>query len=585
MKKATSLNKKRLVYVFCILAALMVVLCFRTGYIQVVKGAEYKSRATSQQTRNNTVTANRGAIYDRNGDAMAVSATSYSVWVRPAKVPKKEAKSMAENLAKLLDMEVKDVKEVLNRKSILVKIKSDLDKDTMEKVKKADFEGIEIAEGKSRYYPMKTLAAQVVGNVSSDGIGLAGLELQYNNELNGVSGRTVEKTDVVGRSLSYGGDDYYKAEDGLNLVTTIDSVIQNQVEKAIKKGEKTTKADKVMCLMMNPKTGEVLASATTDTYDPNNARTPLDKSEAEKVNKMSASKKAEYLNKMWRNPLVSDTYEPGSTFKLLTLSATLEERKSTLKDHFYCAGTYRVGDTVLKCWRYQNPHGDETLEEAVGNSCNPVFIQLGKRLGTDTFYKYLDLFGITEKTGIDYPGEAPAQIKDKNSLTSVDFATMSYGQGISVTPIQLLTAVNAIGNGGVVVQPRLVNKLTDSDGKTVKEYKTEVVRQAISKKTASEVKKAMEFVVEKSGGKAAKVSGYTIGGKTGTAQNESRGLASKTYYASFIGLAPIDNPEVSILVVVDNPRGKVHGSEAAAPIAKEILQQTLPYLDAKQVKK
>lgn len=582
VKRGLKLSKKRSVYTFCFFAVFIVALCLRLGYIQVIKGDEYKAMAETQQTRNRVVTADRGKILDRNGEVLAASATSYIIWARPADIEAEQRDAAAAKLAKILKLDKKELKEKLAEKSVLVKLAKDIDEKTMKEIREADLSGIEIEESSTRYYPLKTMASQVVGNVSEEGEGLAGLELQYNDELSGISGRQLEKTDSAGRALSYGTSDSHGAADGLNVVTTLDDVIQSHAEDGIKKGKADTGADKVMCLMMNPKTGEILASATTEGYDPNNARVPLDPSEAARLEKMSSEEKMEYWNKMWRNPIVSDTYEPGSTFKLLTLSAALEERKSSLGDSFYCSGSYNVDGTKLRCWSYADPHGDENLKQAVGNSCNPVFIQLGKRLGTDLFYKYLDLFGITEKTGIDYPGETGAQIKDKSSLTSVDFATMAYGQGISVTPVQLLAAVSAIGNDGVLVKPHLVKELTDTKGKTVKAYGTEVVRQAISKETADEVKEAMEYVVEENGGTAAKVKGYSMGGKTGTAQNESRGLSSHTYYASFVGMAPIDDPEIAVLVVVDNPKGaKTHGSDAAAPIVKEIMQNVLPYLESK----
>ena len=341
--------------------------------------------------------------------------------------------------------------------------------------------------------------------------------------------------------------------------------------------QQATDADKVMCLIMDPKTGDILAMAITPGYDPNDPRVPLDENEAAYLDTLTDEEKLEYWNQMWRNPIVSDVYEPGSTSKLLTTAMALEEGVTSLDDRFTCTHSYNVSGTILNCWK-STPHGNQNLVEAVGNSCNPVFIQLAQRIGIQKFYDYLELFGMTERTGIDYPGEAYPIIQNINTAGPVGLATMSYGQGIAVNMVQQLTAICSLGNGGKLMQPRLVKALTDSDGNIVQEFDTVEVRQVVSEKTASEMCLIMESVVSEGGGGTAKIPGYRIGGKTGTANKAAAGGYSEETYSSFVGMAPMDDPQIAILVVVDNPKGTKFGSQTAAPGAKMILEDTLRYL-------
>ena len=360
------------------------------------------------------------------------------------------------------------------------------------------------------------------------------------------------------------------------MVTTLDEAIQYYVEKAIDEGMEKTGAKRIMCLVMDPKPGDILASAVTPGFDSNNATVPTDETYAEEYEK--AKNKSEVLSKMWRNPIVSDTYEPGSTFKLITASSAIEEKAITTTETFSCNSRITVAGVTLHCWSNTN-HGTQTIKQAVGNSCNPVMAKVATKMGKKTFYKYLDLFGITEKTGVDYPGEAGAIVQSLENVGPVELATIGYGHGISVTPIQLLTAISSIGNDGVLMQPRYVKALTDSEGKIVEEYEPKVVRKVLSTKTANEMKEIMEYVVAEASGGNAKITGYRIGGKTGTANKVENGSYGKNYYSSFVGMAPMDDPKVSILVVVDSPKGSYYGSIVAAPIAKSILSDVLRYMN------
>ncbi len=577
-------NKKRIIIGFVLLCLLLIGLTFRVGWHQIVNADELTEKAINQQTQEVTLSAKRGSIYDRNGKELASTITCYSIWARPTQISEaysdKEIEELADSIAAITGDESEDILALLTKEQYLVKVAKYLDEDTADEIRNLSITGIEISEDTRRYYSLGNFASQLLGSVNDAGEARSGLELQYDEYLSGVSGKWVKNSDVNGSELVDGTESYYEAEDGLNLILTIDEAIQYYVEKALEEGMENTQADRIMCLVMNPQTGEILASAITPGFDPNNATEPDDEDELEAFYELTEEEQSNYLYKLWRNGIVSDTYEPGSTFKLITASAALEEKVISTTDTFTCNTSVNISGITLNCWSASD-HGTQTIKEAIGNSCNPVHAKIATMLGTTTFYKYLNLFGITEKTGIDYPGEANSIVYSESAVGPVELATMGYGQSVSVTMIQLLSAVNAIGNGGYLLQPRYVKALTDSDGNVVQEYETTVVRQVLSAETAAEMCEIMEYVVSEGGGGNAKVTGYRVGGKTGTANKVETGTGEygDYYYSSFIGMAPMDDPQVSILVVVDSPKGSYYGSLTAAPIAQSILTDVLRYLN------
>ena len=595
MVPTSNRTKRRLVFVFILLVCLpLSLLTFRLGWIQIVRGEELSNLAVQQQTRDVPIEAKRGVIYDRNGKVLAMSAATFSIWARPDIVRSTrnndEAASAAQvnntaaELAQILDMEDERVHRLITQNRALIRVAKHVDKEDADMIREKRLRGIEIAEDVKRFYPLGDFAAHLLGSVTDDNNGLSGIELRYNRYLGGVPGRWIKNADNRGNRLSYGIEKYFKAEDGLNVVLTIDEVIQHYVEKALVTVMENTEADRVLCLMMDPKTGDILAMAVLPDFDLNNPRVPLDPEEAAYVETLSDSEKLNYWYKMWRNPLVSDVYEPGSTFKILTMAMALEESVVNSKDRFVCTGSTNVAGTTLRCWRHYRPHGTQNPTEIFGNSCNPAFVQLAQRLGHNNYYQYLDLFGMTERTGIDFPGEGLSILQNRATAGPVGLATMSYGQGIAVTPIQLLTAVSAAGNEGKLMQPRLVKALTDSNGNIVQEFNPRVVRQVISQDTAAELCMMMEYSVARLGGGNARVPGFRVGGKTGTANKAYGGrYLEDNVDASFIGMAPMDDPKVAILLIVDNPKGVKFGSATAAPGVKQILSDTLRYLNVQPV--
>jgi stage V sporulation protein D (sporulation-specific penicillin-binding protein) len=581
----------RIVFLFAVVALAFTGLAFRIGWITVIASDKYAKLAQESQTRDTLVPARRGGIYDRNMTELAASAVSYRVWARIANVARGDSEEMRElrfektvrALSEELGLEAEAVREMLRRDNVMVRIANDVSEERIAavtaRIENESLTGVEIERYDERYYPYGPFAAHVLGTVNDDGNGLSGIELAYEKDLTGVAGRWIKNADLSDNSLAYGTEKRYDAQNGLNVVLTIDEAIQHYVEKAIEKAREATGALRVMAVVMDPKTGDILGMGVTPDFDPNDPRVPLDPAAAEYVRNLLPEEQVEYRNGMWRNPLIGEVYEPGSTFKLLTVSAALEERATRPDDRFRCEGYYTVADQRLRCWRYYDPHGEENLTQAVGNSCNPVMIQLVQRMGYDRFYKYIELFGVTAKTGVDFPGETNSLVQNRETAGPVGLATMSFGQGISVTPIQMAAAVSAIGADGNLMRPRLVKALADDDGNIVKSFDARVVRRVLSEQTAKEVRDIMEYVVNESGGGAAKIPGYRIGGKTGTAEKLDNGsYKTGKVMASMIALAPMEDPGLAVLVIVDEPQGVKFGSTTAAPAVRDILSDSLRYM-------
>lgn len=575
-------SKKRLVIVMVLACSLFLCLIFRIGYLQLIKGEWLSTKAAEQQTREIPIEAKRGTIYDTNMKELAVSVTKYTVWCKPVEV--KDAKKTSEQLSKILDEDYDDIYKKVNKKKMaLVKVKRWIDDKTANKVTKAGLSGIWVAEDNQRYYPYGNFASYVLGHTSSDSSGVAGIELKYDGVLKGTAGKLVVSTDAAGKEIPQGSEKYYEPTTGNGLVLTIDEVIQHYCEKAAQKAYEENNATKVTIIAMDPKTGDIKAMVKKPDYNPNTptkAIYPYYEKILEECKDDDKKTMAAYSN-MWRNTAISDTYEPGSTFKLITSSAGLEEGVVKQNDKFTCNGSVTVEGSKIKCWRSYRPHGAETFKQGVQNSCNPVFVEVGRRLGVSKMYNYIDAFGLNKKTNIDLPGEAGSILYKEKDVGPVELATISFGQSISVTPIQLITSVCSIVNDGNRMQPRLVKAYTDNKGNITKGLDPVKVKQVISKETSAQMREIMESVVTDGGGKIAYLPGYRLGGKTGTAQKVINGTYAQGHYVcSFVGMAPADDPQIVVLAIVDEPTGVMaFGSTTAGPIIKEVMSNTLKYLD------
>ncbi|OGO79008.1 MAG: stage V sporulation protein D [Clostridiales bacterium GWB2_37_7] len=572
--------RKRLLVLLIIFTIAFLGLTGRLAFIQIVNSGEYQEKAMEQWTKDVKIPSKRGIIFDRNGKKLAISATAYEVIVNPAEVKDKEA--VASALASALDMDKTAILEKISKKQASVTIKKKVDGEIVKVLREKELKGVVYTEDSKRFYPQRNFASYVLGFTSIDNLGQDGVEKTFDKYLNGFPGRSIRMTDARNQELPDSDSKYYEPQDGLNLVLTIDEVIQHFAEKAVENTYIEQKAKRVTAIVMQPKTGDILALAVKGDYDNNDPRKTPD-SLLEIWNTLTPEQQYQEMYKMWRNPAVSDTYEPGSTFKIITTAAGLEEKVVSKEDRFYDAGYVIVAGKKLKCWRYNNPHGAQSFVEGVQNSCNPVFIEVGQRLGEDKFYKYIKGFGFGEPTNVQLPGEAAGLVMTPAKMGPVELATVSFGQGIAVTPIQLITAVSAAVNDGYLMEPRIAKKLVDNEGTTVHEFQPKTVRQVISKETSAELREILESVVSEGTGKSAYVPGYKIGGKTGTAQKAENGrYVSGKYVASFVGFAPANDPQIAVLVVIDEPGGYSHfGGQIASPVVKSIISDTLRYLDVK----
>ncbi|MGL4796480.1 MAG: penicillin-binding transpeptidase domain-containing protein, partial [Paraclostridium sp.] len=474
-----------------------------------------------------------------------------------------------------------EVLKLLKKKNMaLVRVKRWVDDGVAEKIRDAKLPGIWVAEDNQRYYPYGNFAPYVIGHTSDDATGIAGIEMKYDKHLKGKPGRLIVSTDASGREIPHGMEKYYEPVQGNGLVLTIDEVIQHYTEKAVQKAYEVNNAKRVTVIAMDPKTGDILSMASKPDYDPNQSRTPIYPYYEEELAQYSDKDKIKGYFSMWRNPAVSDTYEPGSTFKLITSSAALEENLVKENDKFTCTGSVTIGGRRIKCWRHYRPHGEQTFPQGVQNSCNPVFIELGNRLGVAKLYDYIEAFGFMDTTKLDLPGEAKGILYNEKNVGPVELATISFGQSISVTPMQLITAISGIANDGKLMEPRIVKEKVDNQGNITETINPKVVRQVISEETSKQMMEIVQSVVSEGSGKAAYLPGYRVGGKTGTAQKVIDGkYAQGKYICSFIGIAPTDDPQIVVLAIVDEPTGvSAFGSTTAGPIVKEIMSDSLKYL-------
>lgn len=580
--KVTAANQIRLGLGFFIIMLLFCFLIFRLAYWQIIRANDLNSKAAEMQKIDTELDPVRGNIYDTNKKALAQTVTKYELYgytqnlYKNKNIKHEKKEENLRDLAKLAKVSTKEMKKTLSGKDNLKLIANGLEQGKINKAKKKWGDDVVVKTKVTRSYPNGTFASTVLGSVNADNKGLNGLEYQYNETLSGIKGRVVRTTDIYGNALSIGSSKYYAPQNGDSLVTTIDEVIQHYVEDAISEGMEDTGAESIACIVMNPRTGDVLAMASTPSYNPNNPYTPSGKEEKEKFRALSTKEKSEYLSKMWTNPTVSGLYEPGSTFKLLTSSSAIESGTTTEASRYYCPGYIDVDGTKIKCWS-PTPHGSQNITQAVGNSCNPALARVALDMGKKNFYKYINLYGLNQKTQIDLPGEASPIIKNQNNITNVDLATMGFGQGIAISPIQLMTAVNSLGNNGYMMKPKVVKQIIDSKGKVKKDIKNRKIRQVVSRKTADKMRNVMEYYVSKGGGTNAYLPGYRVGGKTGTANIANSTGYSEQTIASFLAMAPMDDPQISILVMVTKPKKSIFGAANAGPIVKKILEKALVY--------
>ncbi len=558
-KIATKKRMRNFLFIAFIIFALLI---GRIGYIQLWQGGELSTMAYEQQTLDRNINPKRGTIYDATGEhILAVSSTVETVTVNPGNIAKNNKERVAKKLSELFELDYEKVLKKVSKRSSIETIAKKVEKEKTDELRKWMEEnkittGINIDEDTKRYYPNNNLASQIIGFCGSDNQGLDGIEAKYEKELAGKKGSIKRHTDAKGAEIGEEGEKYVSAIDGNDLVLSIDYNIQSIVEKYLQEAcidNKCTDGGNIIA--MNPKTGDVLAMATYPNYNLNEPYSAYTEELNGIWSTLEQGEKAKNLQAVWRNRAIADTYEPGSTFKTITASAALEEHITDTDNsgEFCCTGGIEVAGVRIKCWRYYRPHGSESLRQALMNSCNPVFIGLGQKLGVHTYYSYLQKFGLLEKTGIDLPGEGGSIFLKEEKAGPVELATISFGQRFEITPIQLVTAVSSIANGGNLIQPRIVKQIIDSQTGEKKDVEVKIKAQSISKETSEKVLSMMESVVAEGTGKNAKVAGYRIGGKTGTSED---GVNTNKYVTSFLGVAPIEDPQVVLLVTLYNPTGE-----------------------------
>lgn len=570
MQKNKTFHKKKMMVVFCLIIGVLAVLISRLVFLMIFCSEYYGQKAKDLHQRERDIKAARGEILDRNGEVLATNRSVCTISVIHSQI--KEPEKVIDVLVKELGIEEETIRKKVEKRSSIEIIKRNVDKENGDAIREYGLEGVKIDEDYKRYYPFDSMASKVLGFTGGDNQGIIGLEVKYDEYLSGESGKILTLTDARGIEIEGAAEERVEPVNGNNLMLTLDRNIQEYVEQAAEKVLEKKSADSVSILVMNPQNGEMLAMVNTPEFNLNEPYKLINVTEDAVL---TAKQEQEYLNRMWRNQCINDTYEPGSTFKIITTAAGLEEKVVSLDDNFSCPGYKIVDDRRIRCHKVAG-HGAQDFTHAVMNSCNPVFIEVGLRLGTDRFYEYFQKFRLLERTDIDLPGEAGTIMHKKENIGPVELATVSFGQSFQITPVQLATTVSSLINGGNRVTPHFGKEIQDAEGKTVQTLSFPVEEKIVSKETSETLRYVLEQVVSEGTGNKAYIPGFHIGGKTATSQTLPR--SSNKYISSFLGFAPADNPQVLVLVIINNPQGIYYGGTIAAPVAQEIFDNILPYL-------
>lgn len=563
-------NRQKSMIIFVAVLFMMMFLAGRLVYLMVFCSEYYGQKAEDLHERERDIKAARGKIIDASGTVLAANKTVCTISVIHNQIEDKEAVISA--LAKELDISEETIRKRVEKVSSIERIKSNVDKETGERIRAYGLSGVKVDEDYKRYYPYDTLASKVLGFTGGDNQGIIGLEVKYDEYLQGTNGKILTLTDARGVEIENAGESRLDPIDGKDLHISLDYNIQMYAQQAASKALEQKQADSVSVMVMNPSNGELMAMVNVPEFHLNDPFTL----NYEPEGTVSEKEKQNLLNGMWRNQCINDTYEPGSTFKIITTTAALEEGVVSLSDQFFCPGYITVEDRRIHCHK-RTGHGAEDFTHGIMNSCNPVFIDVGLRVGPERFYDYFSSLGLLKKTGIDLPGEAATIMHSKEKIGLVELATMSFGQSFQITPVQLLTTVSSIINGGNRITPHFGVSVKDGSGNTVKTFSYPQQKGIISKETSDTVRYLLEQVVKEGGGRKAKIAGYSIGGKTATSQTLPR--SANKYISSFLGFAPVEDPQVIVLVIINNPQGIYYGGTIAAPVAKEIFENILPYLN------
>lgn len=570
--RSKTFNRRKIWLMFLAVFFVLMFLGGRLVYLMVFCSEYYGQKAEDLHERERDIKAARGRIIDATGKILATNKSVCTISVIHSQIDEPEKVIAA--LQKELGLTEEEVRKRVEKVSSIERVKTNVDKETGDRIRAYGLSGIKVDEDYKRYYPLDTMASTVLGFTGADNQGILGLEVKYDSYLQGTSGKILTLTDARGIEIENAGETRLEPVNGYDLYISMDSNIQQYCEQAAEKAYIKKQADEVFVIVMNPQNGEIMAMVNYPEFNLNEPFTLIEEMGADGTE--SADKKQELLNRMWRNPCISDTYEPGSTFKIITAAAALEEGVVSLTDQFYCPGYKLVEDRRIRCAKTSG-HGAETFETGIMNSCNPVFIELGERLGVENYYKYFKQFGLTQKTGIDLPGEAATIMHKQENVGPVELATISFGQSFQITPIQLVTTVSSIINGGTRITPHFGVEVRETDGTLVETFSYDKREEICSGETSETMQYLLEKVVSEGGGKNAKIEGYAIGGKTATSQTLPR--SEHRYISSFLGFAPADDPKVLVIAIINNPKGTYYGGLIAAPVVKEIMENILPYLD------